>query len=314
MKTVGKSKVKVNGVRETEIAGQLEFYYANSNTALKLMNDCGARGLNLKVQATGGTCICTSAKEVDLFWDVCHNNVKEISESALFEMNNSLNYDKKKGIDRKLAFNSLSLLEYGYEFAVHESPSTTLVHKVLTELASKYRPSTWGLKQKMTQQAATNMGIGIKRVFANAKQDADATTGKKSLKSKYLYAYEKFGEKKVGTSLQSAKAKLKKITSRFETAGTPAKTVVMHEPTFTNLITQWNTRYSCGNMDNLRAFFAAYIFALKTLKESGWKITWNQGANGKWIELAQAIARVDSHDPSSAASAIAQDLRTAYPG
>ena len=84
---VAASNVQVSGVREGEIVEKLEFFYQKSSHAAKLIDRCGENGLTIHVHASGGSCECQSAKEIDLYWDDCHNEVREISESALFERN-----------------------------------------------------------------------------------------------------------------------------------------------------------------------------------------------------------------------------------
>lgn len=315
---VGESLVSVKGSRENEVAWGLMDFYEKSKTARELMKECSKNQLVLRVmvgEGEGETCRCVSENEVQLFWADCANELKQLCETALFEMNNSLRWEERESLKKKLSKNTITVLEYGYHFAVHEAPSTALVHDVLVEMR-RYRPSGWGLKHRMTAAAAVNTGVRLETIFANTKHKASENGSPLSMKSKYMYAYYTFEEAKVGQNIKSANAKLKKITNNLQPPTWPQGIHHRHSmdqsSRWTNLVDKWQSDYG-NDKPALRKFFAAHIQALDKLKkEAGWTIAWNQSSSkGTWLDLANEIARVDNLD-AAWATQIANDLRAKY--
>lgn len=191
MVRVNRTGVTINGPRKDELKTQLESYYANQQhrAARKLLDLVAANTITLsdatdKPRIEGG--------KVLLFWHeqkadrIHHYNIKELGESALFELKNLLNKPRYTGVCAGKVF-----LNFGLAKAKLEAESTVTIVKILGELRTSgllYKPSAWGLKQ--ITEVGGKTGDAAQVHVANTTHDSSQRSNKFALKTKYLYTYE----------------------------------------------------------------------------------------------------------------------------
>jgi hypothetical protein len=182
--------VAISGHDEDLLKTQLESYYPqdNSMTAHALLELAAAKTITLS-NGIGKPRVEGTA--LFLFWreqkktGVHQYDVKELGESALFEIKNLLN---------KARFDTVSaptILDFGLIKAKIEAESTVTIVKILKELQAgglKYTPSAWGKRQ--IEKLGGRTGAAAEEHVANTPHASDQSNQFRLL-SKYLYAYDR---------------------------------------------------------------------------------------------------------------------------
>ena len=161
--------VTITGDKEDELKAQLDSYYKNSTTAEQLLDSVAAKTITLS--NTTGKPRIEDAK-VLLFWHeekktgLHHYDIKELGESALFELKNLLNHSRFNGVTAP------SFLDFGLLKAKIEAESTIFIVDILKDLkkARNYTPSAWGTRQ--IAQLGGRSGAAAQTHVANTPHDS----------------------------------------------------------------------------------------------------------------------------------------------
>jgi len=287
------TNVDITGTQASELATQLKWFSDNNLTAKDLITKASGNALKIEVK-DAGHCHAVSQTQVELGWGECHQDLKELSETALFEIKNAVNYSSYGAADKKLNYNMWTILEYGYEMAIRECPSSIALFNILTALAGRYTPSSFGQGHITKNQLAATTSTTIEKIFADSKHVASATTGSDSLKSKHLYSYDAL--ERVGQNFSSAGAKIKKITTSIKT-NSGAVVDTNSEDFRTKILADFSTSYTPTKKDyaQLKKALVSYILALDKLATTTptWQISWS-GSGSDWVSFAREVIRADS--------------------
>lgn len=288
------TNVDITGTEAGNLATKLKWFKDNDSTAEDIIDTASNNFLKIEVKNGTGTCRALSKSKVELDWTDCHQNIKELTETALFEINNAVNYGSYGAAGKKLKGNIWSLLKYGYEMAIRESPSSVTLYTILVSLGSSYTPSAFGRgHMEKNQLAAASTTTTIEKIFADSKQVKTATIGSDSLKSRHLYAYDAMEQ--IGQNFSSAGAKIKKITQSIRTSG--GTDVNLNSSEFRDdILKYFSNQYTPTrkDYDQLKKAIVSYILALqKLIQDKSWTITWN-GNGAEWVTFANEVVRVDS--------------------
>jgi hypothetical protein len=188
----------------TEVTNRLNFLLNNSLTGQALLARTNAVGGNVtvKLKQAGVTATLVKTVTVSLNETLDKANqpstdagLKELVESAIFEMNNATRSDQFAQLDQNFP-NALTLTAFGQGRANIEAESTWVVYEILTQMQGvphNYVPSAWGQGQvnDVQQSGAVNL-IAYQPLFRVKRHDTAAAPGSsKWLHSEEMYAYQK---------------------------------------------------------------------------------------------------------------------------
>lgn len=280
MQLVKNTTLTITGHREQDVKHQLDYYYDHSNLAQTLFIAAAGKKVEIKLKQAG-TDFQTSKGEVSISWAVVkqQNPIKELCESAIFEIHNGVQKDEFSDANSQLSNGTNTLILYGENMARLESKSTVGTARILLELMTKgYSPSLWGRKQILTY--SQNKG-NFEEYFINAKHDDKATQGLFAMKSKYMYAFEKIHEK----SIKGIRQYVNKITPDTITGG-------LANTQFTTrdlLRTLYDDKFGKYTM-SLGQFLVSYIYGIEALKSApNWTISFSEHERGGWVHFADNI-------------------------
>jgi len=285
--------VNINGFKEAEVITILNNVVLKSTTGASLIRACGMNSLSIRIDQNGMANDASKASKIVLGYGAMKGGVREIAESALFEMQNSVNMPKYDGLKNKWTKDkSISLLKYSVEKCNTETMSSETFIKICKEMKWFQELSGWGKKQCLAEGFAKIKKKSFEQHFGDVPHGGvECTAGPGSIKSRHLYAHDVL-MKKLTRYILTDRMQSTTFSRVVRKSGGKVKTEQCQSPAIRDVIIKVQKlipAYTRGKP--VATLICGYIIALCNMnKLSEWEVGFNGPAN-EWEAIAEDIAR-----------------------